>query len=132
MVLVIFWVDVVLLVSFDVGLCSVNTWYNPEHISWYPLWFLATSNFSWLIPTFSVILNDQYSLDHDFLVIFVLIFSCYWEYIFAYPYKQFCFIPKFVYFLSSTLIILLIILFHFITSLLIDLSLQLYCFFSIM
>ena len=97
-------VDIVFLVSFNVGLYFVGTWYILEYISWYPLWFLAISNFSWSILTFSIVLDNQHLKNCGFLVKFVLRVSCYLECKFICPCIWFYFLSKLDYFLSSILL----------------------------
>ena len=75
MVLLVLLMDKVLLFLLYITLCSVDTWYILECISWYHFLFLATGNFSWLTWAFAVILDIPHLLDHGFSVKFSLIFS---------------------------------------------------------
>ena len=97
MVLVELPMGIVLLISFNAGLCSVDIWSILVCISWCPLWVLATNSFSWLIPLSSVVLDISYPLSRDFLLESFSWSSCCLEHILFYLHIQFLLLPMLVY-----------------------------------
>ena len=103
MVSVEFPTDVILLVSFDVELCSVDTWSILVCISWYLLWVLATSSSFSVISTSFVILNVPHLPSCDFPLGFLLWSSCYLEHRLFLPCIPLCLLPMLIYFPSLVL-----------------------------
>ena len=77
MALEIYPMDVILLLSFDVKLCSIGIWSILVHISWHLFLVLATNMFFWEVPASYVDLDVLHPLNHDFPSEFLPISSCY-------------------------------------------------------
>ena len=103
MVLVKFPTDVILLVSSNVELCSVDTWSILVCISWCFLWVLATSSFFSVIPTSFVVLNVPHLPSCDFPLGFLPWSSCCLEHRLFLPCIPLCLLSMLIHFLSLVL-----------------------------
>ena len=127
--LMVYQVDVIVLISSDVGLCFVDIWSILEYIFWHLLWVLATSSFFWPILLSFVVPDSSHLQNHDFLIEFVSWVSGYLGYISVLQYKLSHLVPMLVHLLSSMLATLLILWYCFFVSPLVSLGYLLSCFF---
>jgi len=93
MVLLEFLINGVLPLSLCITLYFVDILYTLRHISWYHFLSLSTSNSSWLIWAFFVVLDILYLLVHSFLIGFALISSSYLEYKSFLSYRLYYYFP---------------------------------------
>ena len=113
MVLEVYPMDVILLLSVNVKLCSVGIWSILVHISWCPLLVLATNTFFWKVPASYVDPNVLYLLSCDFPLKFLSISSCYLVYRPFLLYRLLCLLLRLGHPLSLALEQLLSLLLHF-------------------
>jgi len=117
MVLLVSLKDVILQPFSCVVSCFVGIWSILECISWCCSLFLATSSFFWSVPSFVVVLDVLYPLDHGFLKGFSPWSFGYLACRFFHLYKQFHFSSMIVYLSFPVLYILSVLLFYFIVFL---------------
>ena len=113
MALEVYPIDVILLLSFDIELCSVGIWSILVHISWHLLLVLATNIFFWEVPASYIDLYILYPLIHDFPSEFLPISSCYLVYRLFLLYRPLCLLLRLGHSLSLVLKQLLSLLLHF-------------------
>ena len=94
MALEVYPMDVILLLSFDVKLCSVGIWSILVYISWHLLLVLATNMFFWEVPASYVNLDVLHPRIRDFPLEFLPISSCYLVYRPFLLYRPLCLFPR--------------------------------------
>ena len=108
------WVrGVKMLLSLCVAPCFVDIPGILGHILVYHCVFLTTNSFSWLIPSFCVVLDIQYLVGYGCHWAFHLEVVYFLEHRFCYLCRQFCFLPIIVHLFSPTVLLLLVPLFGF-------------------